>query len=97
MRVLVVDQEGELLGIAGLVYHPGQMLAFSSMKDEMRRYPVTIMRTAKRFTEMIERHGESVVAVASKEEANADAFLERVGFQYIGDSRDGRIYKWQTQ
>jgi hypothetical protein len=97
MRVLVVDLEGELLGIAGLVYHPGQMLAFSSMKDEMRRYPVTIMKVAKRMAQMIERHGRSVVAVASNTAKNSDAFLQRVGFEFIGETSDGRVYRWQTR
>lgn len=97
MRALVADLDGEIIGIAGLVYHDDQMLAFSSIKDEMRRYPVTIMKAAKRFADIINKHGRNVVAVASCGEKNSDEFLSRVGFEFIGETRDGRLYKWRIQ
>ncbi len=97
MRVVVVDLDGDIVGIAGLAYHDDQMVAFSVIRDPLRGYPLTIMKTAMRLKDMIIKYGGNVLAIASGGEINSDKLLERMGFSFIGDTEDGRAYRWQIR
>ena len=94
VRAIVADLDGKILGVAGMAYHKDQMLAFSKMDDEMKAYPFTIMRAARKFAKMARKYGKNVLAVAACYEKNSDAFLRRVGFEFIGETSEGRVYKW---
>ena len=94
MRAIVVDIDGKIAGVAGLSYHDGQMTAFSKMDDMLRDYPVTIMKAGKRFIRLIESHGRNVMAIASVDEPGSDRFLERLGFTFVGEIEQGRVYQW---
>ena len=94
MRAIVADLDGKIIGIAGMSYHDGQMTAFSAMRDEMKKYPVTTMKAARRFTKMLDQYGHNVLAVASCDIEGSSRFLEHVGFTFSGITRDGRVYKW---
>lgn len=96
-RAIVVELDGKIVGIAALNYFDNQMTAVSEMRDELKAYPVTIMKAAKRFAEILNKHGAGVLAVASNDIPRSAQFLERVGFEYIGTISDGRVYRWRIQ
>ena len=97
MRAIVVEIDGKVAGIAGMSYHDNQMVAFSKMDDELRKYPVTIMKAAKRFAGIMNKYGRNVFAIASCHEKGSDRFLKRVGFSFIGETEAGRVYQWVQQ
>ena len=94
VRGVVVDRDGEILGVIGLAYEKRQMQAFSSMKEDMRKYPMTIMRAVKKFQEVLKKYGSNVLAIANQNEKNSDRLLQSVGFQFMGDISAGRLYQW---
>lgn len=96
LRGLAVELNGETIAIAG-VLHTVPLQVFSLMKDEMRQYPVMIMKTAKRLTQLMRKYDAPLVARADEDEHNSDAFLQRLGFELIGENEDGRFYVCQAQ
>ncbi len=84
VRALVADLDGEIIAIGGLAYYPGQMLAFSEMKEPMRKYPKLIYKSAFKVAELIKKYGGSVVAVANCKENNAGKLLKKLGFISVG-------------
>lgn len=97
MRAIVVELDGKVAGIAGISYHGDMMTAFSKMDDSLRSYPVTIMKAAKRFTGILNKHGRNVFAIAACYEKGSDRFLKRVGFTFVGETSGGRVYQWQIR
>lgn len=97
MRAIVVELDGKVAGVAGISYHGDQMTAFSKMHDVLKAYPVTIMKAAKRFTDILNKHGRNVFAIAACYEKGSDRFLQHVGFTFIGETSEGRVYQWQIR
>jgi hypothetical protein len=97
MRAIVVEIDGRVAGVAGLTYHDNQMVAFSKMDDELRKYPVTIMKAAKRFVGIMSRYGHNIFAIAACYEDGSDKFLKHIGFSFIGETEAGRVYQWLKQ
>jgi hypothetical protein len=92
IRGIVADLDGEIIGMAGVV-HSTPLQAIFIIKDELRKYPLVMMKAIKPFRKLLNSYTGSIYAVASQTESNADAFLKRVGFTYTRD----RIYKWAQQ
>lgn len=92
-RGMVVEYDGRVIGIAG-VLHGIPLQAFSSMSDEIRRYPKTLILAAREFRKILAMYdGFPIYALASKNERNASGYLKYVGFEhYCGD-----MYRWVTQ
>ncbi len=97
VRGVVADRDGEILGVIGLAYQDNEMQAFSSMKEDMRQYPMTIMRAVSKFKTILKSYGANVLAIANPDEKHSDKLLESVGFQFVEDIAEGRLYQWQTQ
>lgn len=97
MRAIVVEIDGKVAGVAGISYHGDIMTAFSKMDDSLRKYPVTIMKAARRFTDILNKHGRNVFAISACYEKGSDRFLERVGFTFVGETSEGRVYQWREQ
>lgn len=85
VRALAVKIDDRVVAIAGLAIHEDRMTAFSDMRDELRPYKLTIMKTAKALMKLIDRHGVNVMAIASEDEPNSLAFLQRIGFKHCGE------------
>ena len=84
-----VELDGKVIGIAGLLHsNPAQVV--SDMKDEMRKYPKTIIRMARIIRDMITETPYPVYATPSPYESNARRMLEYVGFKPFLKG----IYKW---
>jgi len=94
LRGLTVELNGEPIGIAG-VLHTNPLQVFSEMRDEMRDYPILIMKTAKRLLNIMETYDKPLYALASENENDPDSFLIHLGFEFTGENEQGRYYKWQ--
>lgn len=96
LRGLAVEKEGELLAIAG-VMHSAYLQVFSSMTDEMRKYPVMILKTAKRLLHIMETYNQPLYALASEQEPTSEQFLKHLGFEFLNENEDGRYYIWHKR
>lgn len=98
VRGFVAELDGKIVGSMG-VLHGDVPLAFSTMSDEMRKYPKLVVRAIKMLREMLAKHYTFVMAMASNTEDSTHRVLERVGFRpYLKATEDHRgIYTWQIQ
>lgn len=96
LRGLAVERDGELLAIAG-VMHSAYLQVFSSMTDEMRKYPIMILKTAKRLLQIMETYNQPLYALASEDEPTSEQFLKHLGFKFLNENEDGRYYIWHKQ
>ena len=96
MRAWVAELDGEVIGMAGHYLEQGCVMVFSTMKDKMRDFPITIMRASREFMTTLAKSGLPAMCVASSDECNACAFLERLGWVHAGTSEDGEVYTWTS-
>ena len=87
MRGIAVRNGERCIGLCG-VQHGQYYDAFSTITDEMRKYPGAIWRAAVKFRALLNQYEGPVFARAG--EATAPAFLERIGFEPIGED----MYQW---
>jgi len=92
MKGVVVESDGEILGIAG-VLHTSPLQAFGSMKAELKNHKKYIILVARKMRDILNSYDYPVYASASEKEENSMSFLEYVGFEHMYK----RIYKWPTQ
>ena len=92
VRGLAVEFEGEPVAVA-FVINTDPLQAVSKMKDALRKYPKTIMKTARKFKEILNTYSSEVYAVASSEEKNSVNFLKHIGFIHLEDE----VFKWEQQ
>lgn len=90
VRGLAVELNGEPVAVAGVIATTPYQ-AFSSIKDELRKFPKAIMKTGKKFKEILNSYESTVYAYADDEEKNSKNFLKHLGFVPIDD--DG-MFKW---
>lgn len=90
VRGLAVELEGVPVAIAG-VMHTNPLQAFSDMKDSLRKYPKTIIKTARRLKNILDAYESPVYAYADEDESNSANFLKHVGFTEIEEG----VFKWQ--
>lgn len=96
LRGLAVKRGDETLAIAG-VMHSAHLQVFSEMTDEMRQYPIMIMKTAKRLLRIMESYSQPLYAIASVDEPTSESFLKHLGFEYLNQNEDGRYFIWHKQ
>lgn len=89
MRAIAAIKDEECIGICG-VQHGQYYDAFSTITDEMRKYPGAIWRAAVKFRNLLNQYEGAIYARAG--EPTAPDFLERIGFKHIG----GDMYQWPT-
>jgi hypothetical protein len=92
MRAVVVELEGEIIGIGG-VLHTAPRQAFSEIKDELRRRPKALLKAGKMFRTILDMYDVPVYAIASPKEKNSRGFLEWVGFVPFENNED--LYQWK--
>lgn len=91
VRGYAVELDGKVIGIAG-VLHTRPLQAFGQIKDELRKYPKTIMKVIKMFKSILESYDMPVYAIACKKEYNSTKVLERIGFEFSHKNEQGRFY-----
>lgn len=96
VRAWVAELDGEPIGIAGYYLIAGRAMVFSDMRDEMKRFPVLIMKLAIEFMGSIQSTGLPLVCTASTKIPNAEKFLQRLGWLHVGPSEAGEVYTWHS-
>ena len=81
----------ETLGVGGIYYEGPHIIAFSSFKPELDKYPVAKVRGIKKIMEIV--GDREVYAIASEQYPGSGKLLERLGFEHIGE----RLYAWHKQ
>lgn len=89
VRGLVVEFNDEPVAIAGVI-HTNPLQAFSSMKDSLRKYPKTIIKTARKLKTILDKYESPIYAYADEDEKNSVNFLKHVGFTQLDDG----VFKW---
>lgn len=82
MRALVIERDGELLGIAGITTANNHVQAFSSQKPELAPYKVAKGRMTVAFAKMLAEIKGPVFAVCSEVEPTAPGLLTHLGFRH---------------
>lgn len=91
VRGLAVEFDGKSIGIAGVI-HTNPLQAFSSMKDSLRDYPKTIIKTARKLKTILDAYDSPIYAYADEGEKNSVNFLKHIGFTQLDDG----VFKWQV-
>lgn len=92
----VAELDGKIIGIGGFALLGMPALAFSDMTEEMKAFPITIMRESKRIMAELAKTRSSAYCLASKEFPNSAQFLERLGWVWQRSDPNGEIYAWQS-
>lgn len=87
VRARVLEQGGEIVGVAGYFMAGGRAVVFSDLKGDVPN--MTIWREAKALMDSLR------VPALCIAENGSGPFLERLGWQYVGPSADGEVYEWQ--
>ena len=80
MRALVMEDDGELLGIAGIAVMGDHIQAFSIQSDKLRDHKIAKGRMAVAFAKMLADVKGPVFALCSETEPTAPGLLAHIGF-----------------
>lgn len=87
-RAIVAELNGEVIGIGGVYYDGNKTVAFSSIKPELLRYKVTLVRGLKKIMDIV--GPRECIAIADPKIETAPQLLRRLGFEEIG----GGYFRW---
>lgn len=90
-RAWVAELDGKVIGLAGYYLMGGRAFVFSDMDEAMARYPVTIMREARRLMAGLRL---PALCIADPARETSGRFLERLGWRLVGPGDEGDIYAW---
>lgn len=85
-RAVVVEREGEILGVGGICRVNKQMQVFSDIRGDISKKD--ILRASRMVIAMANRY-TSVVAYADLSKPTALGFAKHFGFQETGSSHEG--------
>ena len=97
MKAITAVLDGAPVGIAGIYFDRGRVVAFSEIKEELRRYPIAIYKAARIVREMIIKMNVPVIAIASPSVDGAGELLHHLGFDHIDTSKAGEVYQWNPE
>jgi RimJ/RimL family protein N-acetyltransferase len=85
VRAWAVELDGELLGVGGFAYHPGDVIAaFVVKKPGAEKYALSLHRAGLMAMREARRLGyRRVVALAEQTNEAAERWLERLGFEQV--------------
>jgi hypothetical protein len=83
VRGFVAEHEGEIKGLAGLMYMPTALVGFAEMGPDGQQHPLTIMRMVRAMQGLMKTVSAPIFAVADEKYPNSEAFLEHVGFERV--------------
>jgi hypothetical protein len=93
IKALVVIYKGELAAIAGVTLENGLAEVFSHVKDGVDAPSITVWRCALQLIQWVKEQNLPAIAVASHDKPRSGAFLERLGFTYMGNWNNERTYR----
>lgn len=86
MTAVAARLDGRIIGIGGLYFQHGRAVAFCDIEPEMKRFPVLLHKTALRALRDASVRYRYIFATVSRDEKNARRWLERLGFEPLGNS-----------
>jgi len=90
---IVAEMDGRVLAIAG-VLHTQPLQAFSSIEQEIKNHPKTVVVMIKKMKEILSTYGDSpIFATANPNEQTAPGLLKHAGFEYYQEG----VYRWVIQ
>lgn len=94
---VVVMHEGRDIGSGSIVWGDDDRPYLSlRITDELRKFPVFMVKTARKLIEATIQVNGELYTLEDKEEPTAPRFLEFLGFVDTGETIQGeRVLKWQ--
>jgi hypothetical protein len=93
MRAIVLEIDGEIMGLGGVMRRNNQLMAFMEMKDNAPKFPVSVVRAAhKAIKEIISSYNVPVYAAVDEEWKTAPRFLEYCGFIDSGIADNIKVF-----
>lgn len=89
-RALVLEVEGEVVGVAGVTRVGEKMVAFSDVREDMKGRRATLTRAALQAIRFVKEHGAE--AAFGNEKSSPD-LLRRAGFRYVRATPMGDYYE----
>jgi len=87
--------DGRLVAVGGLAIVSGVATAFLDIREEARRFPIVMHRTAKAVLDKAKAAGRRhVFAAYDPTDARAVRWLVRLGFRPVDDIQE-TVMKWQ--
>lgn len=83
MRVLVLEDDGRIVGVAGVSVMVDHLQAFSSQRPEAGDGKIAKARMAVAFKALLKTAGGPVFALCSETEPTAPGLLSHLGFRPI--------------
>lgn len=90
MRALTALEDGAVIGIAGLQYVNGNLIAFSDTGPAIKARKKFLMSFAKTAARMCHEEARPIYAVADENEPSAHRWLKWLGFINI----ESDLYLW---
>lgn len=85
--------DGDVVGVGGVAFVKGRVIAFCELKPEMRAYKVRMHKEALRVIADAKSRHRIIYAQASEKEPTAVRWLTRLGFKL----HEGTLYTlWQS-
>lgn len=91
VRGFVAELGDRIMGVSFLMYQPNVVAAYAEMVPEGQKYPLSIMRMARKMKALMAQVNAPIVTIADEGYPNSMAFLEHVGFQHVA----GRQYVYK--
>lgn len=91
-RGFVAVLNGAVVGIGGVYYHGGAMVAFSDLKPEIRKHKKIIAKGCRILCKFFEELNMPVYALANAHEPTAPRLLAKLGFRPTGQVTDAGEY-----
>jgi hypothetical protein len=92
VRGFAVEENGVLRAIAGLLYFRSFVLAFAEMPPDVEKYPVAVVKMARRMQELMRTVKAPIYAEAAEAHAGSGRLLEYIGFRHV----EGSQYRWSN-
>lgn len=92
IKAWVVEKDGKLACIAGVVYGKSYIEAFSDVAPDLDAPKIMIWRYAKILADKIKDLNIGAMAIC-RENPDSSRFLESMGFHYAGMSNNKKIYR----
>jgi hypothetical protein len=81
MRALVMEHEGEVVGVAGVALMADHLQAFAAESDKVRSHKMAKGRMAMDFAKLLASVNGPVFALCSQTEPTAPGLLAHLGFR----------------
>jgi len=97
VRAVAAELDGRTLGVAGLSLGMGITL-FSDITEELRKYPIAIVRAGAEIRKLIYAQDRPVYSAAQDDNPLRNArFLEYLGGEYSHQWNGMAVYVWENE